>query len=69
MPLHGREDGNNVAIWNGRTFLVVHPPVIEGTIGLYEETLLRQWCFCKGIADIGSKYEEVFGRSNSIEES
>ncbi len=45
------------------------PPFIEGTVRADEEALFRWWGFRKGIGDIGTVDQEIFGGSNSIEHS
>ena len=50
------------------TILVANLPFVECTVGPNEETLLWRGGFCKRIADIRSKYKEVFSGSDRVEE-
>ena len=46
--------------------LMVDPPLVESSIGLYVESLFRGRSFGKYIRDIGPKDEHVLSSSNSI---
>ncbi len=54
--------------WNGRSMLVVDPPVVECLIGMETETLLKQGGFSKGIRYLCAKSKEVFSGCDRIEE-
>jgi len=52
MTLKCRENGYDVAVWNGRASLVVDPPFAKSLVRLYPKSLLWQRGFGKCIRHI-----------------
>ncbi len=69
VTLHGRENRDNLTRENGWLFKVIFPPIVEGAVWSYIESLLWGWCFSKCIAHIGSKDEEIFSSRHGVEQT
>ena len=67
MSLHSFENWNNITRWDGRSFLVIDPPIVEGAVWANVETLFGWWSFAKCVGDVGSVDDEVFGSGSGVE--
>ncbi len=67
VTLHCRLDRDDVTGRDRGALLMVDPPLVESSIGLYVESLFWGQRFGECIRDIGPKNEQVLGGSNSIE--
>ncbi len=67
VTLHCRSDWDDMTRRDRGALLMVDPPLVESSIGLYVESLFWGRSFGGCIRDIGPKNEQVLGGSNSIE--
>ena len=54
MTLHGRVDGDDIAVGYWWLVFVVCPPLVECFIGLYIEALFWRGSFCKCVGYVGA---------------
>ena len=67
MALHSFENWDNITRWDGRSFLVVDPPIMEGAVGADVETLFGRRSFAECVGDVRPVYDEVFCSDSGVE--
>ncbi len=67
VPLHRGEYGNDVSRGYRWVSFVIFPPFSKRPIGANVKTLFWRWGFGKSVANIRTKNQHVFGRSDGIE--
>ena len=67
MTLHSSKDRDDMSVRDRWFALFIDPPIVEGRIGVNEESLFRWRCLSKSVGDIGTIDKQVLGCRNSIE--